>query len=132
MFRPLQNCLENYQRRDGDEHDESAIPVRRVKENTYHLAWRNLSVRNMWITTGTNPAVYGLKRAEMQAPLASDETMVPLSSFKGFRVAAYMAEGFDARLAADKFLPEQMQIFAEAVLAVVRNGALHWKMASTA
>ena len=128
MRQQLQNELHDYRRRDDDGHDESTIPVRRVEEKEYYGAWRNLSVRNIWMwITGGKPAVYGLKRAEMQAlladtALASEETTLQLSTFTGFRVAAYMAEGDDARLAADMFLPEQMEIMVKAMLAVAGNG----------
>ena len=54
--------------------------------------------------------------------LASDETTMQLNTFTGFRVASYMAEGDNPRLAATMFLPEQMEIMIEAVLAVVGNG----------
>ena len=43
-------------------------------------------------------------------------------SLTGFRVGAYMAEDDTARLAASMFLPEQMEIMVEAILAVVGNG----------
>ena len=79
------------------------------------------------MTTGETPAEYGLKRAEMQAlladnALASYESTLQLSTFTGVRVAAYIAEGDDARLAADMVLPEQMDVIVEGVLAVRGNG----------
>ena len=81
----------------------------------------------MWITAGEKPAVYGLKRPELQAlladvALAPDETTLQLNTFTGFRVVTYMAEGDNYRLAANMFLPEQMEIMVEVMLAVVGNG----------
>ena len=34
MCHQLQNELDDFRRRDGDDHDESATPVRRVEENS--------------------------------------------------------------------------------------------------
>ena len=104
MCHQLQNELDDFRRRDGDDHDEPATPVRRVEENEYFGAWRNLGVRKVWINTGEKPAVYGLKRPEMQplladVALASDEMTLQLNTFTGFRVATYMAEGDNYRLA---------------------------------
>ena len=70
--------------------------------------------------------MYGLKRPEMQAlladvVLASDETTLQPNTFTGFRVATYMAEGDKYRLAANTFLPEQMESIVETMLAVVGN-----------
>ena len=53
--------------------------------------------------------------------LASDEATTQLNTFFGFRVGAYMAEDDTARLVASMFLPEQMEIMFEAILAVVGN-----------
>ena len=83
--------------------------------------------RKVWITTGEKPAVYGLTRPEMQAlladvALASDETTLQLNTFTGFRVATYMAEGGNYRRTVNVFLPEQMEVMVETMLAVVGNG----------
>ena len=69
-------------------------------------------------------AVYILNRAKMQALLVmvSDNTTLRLNTFARFRVAVYMAEGNDGLLAADMFLPKQMEIIVAAMLVVARNG----------
>ena len=109
--------------------DGSIAPGRRAEDKEFFAAWRILGVRKMWITTGEKPAVYNLKRAEMQAllgdvALASDETTAQLNTFTGFRVGAYMAEDDTARLAAAMFLPEQLEIMVEAIMAVMGNGVV--------
>ena len=80
----------------------------------------------MWITTGEKPAVYGLKRPKMQTLLADvalalDKTTLQLNISTGFLVATYMADGDNYRLAANMFLPEQMESIVETMLAVVGN-----------
>ena len=54
--------------------------------------------------------------------LASDETTTQLNTFTGLRVGEYMAEDDTAQLTASMFLPEQMEVMVEAILAVVGNG----------
>ena len=70
MYHQLQNDLDDFRRRDGDDQDEPATALRRVEEKEYLGASRNLSVRKVWIIIGEKPAVYTLKRPEMQALLA--------------------------------------------------------------
>ena len=116
MCHQLQNELNDFRRRDSGDHDDQATPIRRVHKIQCFEAWRNLSVRKVWIATGEKTAVYGLKRSEIQAllpdvALASDETTLQLNTCTGFPVATYMAEGDNYRLAASVFLPEQMEIW---------------------
>lgn len=54
--------------------------------------------------------------------LASDETTSKVNTFTGFRVTARMTEGDNSRVAAGMGLPEQIDIMADASLAVKRNG----------
>ena len=98
MCHQLQNELNDFRRRDSGDHDDQATPIRRVHKIQCFEAWRNLSVRKVWIATGEKTAVYGLKRSEIQAllpdvALASDETTLQLNTFTGFRVATHTSEG---------------------------------------
>ena len=126
MCEQMQLSIAGYQQ-PGAQADELPPTGRRADEKEFFAAWRILGVRKVWITIGEKPAVYNLKRAEMQAllgdvALASDETTNQLNTFTGFRVGAYMAEGDTPRLAANMFLPEQLEIMVDAILAVVGNG----------
>ena len=107
--------------------DEFTQPGRRGDDKEHFGAWPILGVRKVWITIGEKPAMYNLKRAGMQAllgdvALASDETTTQGNTFTGFRAGAHMVEDDTARLAGRMFLPEQMEIMVEAILAVVGNG----------
>eukprot|EP00904_Undaria_pinnatifida_P011772 jgi/Undpi1/7725/HiC_scaffold_23.g10198.m1 len=127
MCEQMQLSITGGHQQPGIYGDELTQPGRRADDKEHFAAWRILGVRKVWITIGENPAVYNLKRAEMQAllgdvALASDETTTQLNTFTGFRVGAYMAEDDTARLAASMFVPEKMEIMLEATLAVVGNG----------
>ena len=127
LCHPRQIELDDFRRRDGDDHDEPATPVQRVDKKNCFEAWRNLSVRNVWIATGKKLSLYGIKGSELQLllvdrALASDATTLQQITFTGFRGSTYMAEGDNYRLAANMFLPEQIDVKTRAMLAVVEDG----------
>ncbi|CAN0452153.1 unnamed protein product, partial [Laminaria digitata] len=96
MCHQMQRSIADLEGHGGSEEDSPGTPVRRADEKEHFTAWRTLTVRKAWITTGEKPAVYNIKRAEIQALLrdlawASDETTSQLTTLTGFRVTSYMA-----------------------------------------
>ena len=92
----MQRSIADLEGHGGSEEDSPGTRVRRADEKEYFATWRTLTVRKACITTGERPAVYSIKRAEMQALLRDlawvpDETTRQLNTLTGFRVMAFMA-----------------------------------------
>ena len=89
-----------------------------------NAAWRNNAIRRFWILTAERPAMYNLKRPELQAVLAevtvvTDRVTNQLNTLTGFAVTGYMAEGDDTLAAGDMFLPEQMDVMVQSLMTVI-------------
>ena len=91
-----------------------------------NVAWRNDVIRRFWILTAERPAMYNLKRSELQAVLAvtavTDRVTSQLNTLTGFAVTDYMAEGGDTSAAGDMFLPEQMDVMIQSLLTIIGTG----------
>ena len=67
-----------------------------------NAAWRTDVIRRFWILTAERPAIFNLKRSELQAVLAevtavTDRVKNQLNTLTGFSVTDYMGEGTTRR-----------------------------------
>ena len=89
--------------------------------------WRTDAIRRFWILTAERPAIFTLKRSELQAVLAevtavTDRVTSQPNTLTGFSVIDYMAEGDDTPAVGDMFLPEQMDVMVQSLLTVIGTG----------
>ena len=101
--------------------------AQRADAKVENAAWRNDAIHRFWILTAERPAMYNLKRSELQAVLAegtavTDRVTNQLNKLTGFTVTDYMAEGDGMSAAGDMFLPEQMDVMVQSLLTVIGTG----------
>ena len=104
----------------------SLVPSGRAPK-TRMRSGRTDVIRRFWILTAERPAMFNLKRSELQAVLAevtavTDRVTNQLNTLTGFSVTDYMAEGDDTSAVGDMFLPEQMDVMVQSLLTVIGTG----------
>ena len=113
--------------RDPGSDDGGVSRAQRADAKDENAAWRNDAIRRFWILTAERPAMYNLKRSELQAVLAevtavTDRVTNQLNTLTGFPVTDYMVEGEDLSAAGDMFLPEQVDVMVQSLLTVIGMG----------
>ena len=127
MCQQLQRSVVDIMQRDPGSDGGSVSHAQRVDAEDENAAWRNDAIRRFWILTAKRPAMYNLKRSELQAVLAevtavTDRVTNQLNTLTGFAVTDYMAEGDETSAAGDMFLPEKMDVMVQSLLTVIGTG----------
>eukprot|EP00904_Undaria_pinnatifida_P007808 jgi/Undpi1/4157/HiC_scaffold_16.g07524.m1 len=94
--------------------------------NENFLAWRNLAVRKYWVLSGVKPAVHGGKHYELKEALSytantTREVTAQMAQMSGFDVGDFMPDCPTLDPATDMSIVEQMEIFIDVVMIVVRG-----------
>ena len=124
MCQQLQRSVDDIMQRDPGSDGGEVSRAQRADAKDENAAWWNDAIRRFWILTAERPAMYNLKRSELQAVLAevtavTDRVTNQLNTLTGFAVTDYMAEGDDMSAAGDMFLPEQMDVMVQSLLTVI-------------
>ena len=127
LCQQLQRAMDDIMQRDPGSDRWGVSRAQRADAKDENAAWRNDAIRRFWILTAERPAMYNLKRSELQVVLAevtavTDRVTNPLNTLTGFAVTDYMAEGDDMSAAGDMFLPEQMDVMVQSLLTVISTG----------
>ena len=127
MCQQLPRSVGDIIQRDPGSDSEGVSRAQRADAKDENAAWRNDAIRRFWILTAERPAMYNLKRSELQAVLAevtavTDRVTNQLNTLTGFAVTDYMTEGDDMSAAGDMFLPEQMDVMVQSLLTVIGTG----------
>ena len=70
MCQQLQRSVEDITQRDPGSDSEGISRAQRANAKDKTAVWRNDAIRRFWILTAKRPAMYNLKRSELQAVLA--------------------------------------------------------------
>ena len=124
MCQQLQRSVDDIMQRDPGSDGGGVSRAQRSDAKDENMAWRNDAIRWFWILTAERPAMYNLKRSELQAVLAevtavTDRVTNQLNTLTGFAVTDYMAEGDDMSAAGDMFLREQMDVMVQSLLMII-------------
>ena len=124
MCQRLQRSVIDTMQRDPGSDGGSVSCAQRANAKDENAAWQNDAIRRFWVLTTERPAMYNLKRSELQAVLVevtavTDRVTNQLNRLTGFAVTDYMAEGGDTSAAGDMFLPEQMDVMVQYLLTVI-------------
>ena len=127
MFQQLQRSVDDLMQRDSGSDGGGVSRSQRADAKDENAAWRTDVIRRFWILTAERPAIFNLKRSELQAVLAevtavTDRVTNQLNTLTGFSVTDYMAEGDDTSAVGDMFLPEQMDVMVQSLLTVIGTG----------
>ena len=127
MCQQLQRSVKDITQRDPGSDGGGISRAQRANAKDKTAVWRNDSIRRFWILAAERPAMYNIKRSELQAVLAevtavTDRVTNQLNTLTGFVVTDYMAEGDDMSAAGDMFLPEQMDVMVQSLLTVIATG----------
>ena len=134
MCQQLQRSVDDLMQRDSGSDGGGVSRSQRADAKDENAAWRTDVIRRFWILTAERPAMFNLKRSELQAVLAevtavTDRVTTQLDTLKGFSVTDYMAEGDDTSAVGDDtsavgdmFLPEQMDVMVQSLLTVIGTG----------
>ena len=106
MCQQLQRSVVDIMQRDPGSDGGSVSRAQRADAKDENAAWRNDAIRRFWILTAERPAMFNLKRSELQVVLAevtavTDRVTNQLNKLTGFAVTDYMAEGDDTSAAGD-------------------------------
>ena len=123
----LQRSVDDIMQLDPASDGEGVSRAQRADAKDDNAAWRNDVIRRFWILTAERPAMYNLKRLELQAVLAevtavTDRVTNQLNTLTRFAVTAYMAERGDTSAAGDMLLPEQMDVMVQYLLIIIGTG----------
>ena len=124
MCQQLQRSVDDIMQRDPGSDGGGVSRAQRADAKDENVAWHNDVIRWFWVLTAEGPAMYNLKRSELQAVLAevtavTDRVTNQLNTLMGFAVTDYMAEGDDMSAAGDMFLPQQMDVMVQSLLTVI-------------
>ena len=127
MCQQLQRSVDDVMQRDSGSDGGGVSRSQRADAKDENAAWRTDTIRRFWIRTAERPAMFNLKRSELQAVLAeviavTDRVTNQLNTLTGFSVTNYMAEGDDTSAVGDMFLPEQMDVMVQSLLTVIGTG----------
>ena len=127
MCQQLRRSVDDIMQWDPGSDGGSVSRAQRADAKDENAAWRNDTTRRFWILTVERPAMYNLKRSELQAVLAevtalTDRVTNQFNTLTGFAITDYMAEGDDTSAAGDMFLPEQMDVMVQSLLTVIGTG----------
>ena len=127
MCQQLQRSVDDLMQRDSGSDGGGVSRSQRADAKNENAAWRTDVIRRFWILTAERPAMFDLKRSELQAVLAevtavTDRVTNQLNTLTGFSVTDYMAEGDDTSAVGDMFLPEQMDVMVQSLLTVIGTG----------
>ena len=127
MCQQLKRSVDDIMQRDPGSDGGSVSRAQRADARDENAAWRNHTTRRVWILTVERPAMYNLKRSELQAVLAeatavADRLTNQFNTLTGFAATDYMAEGDDASAAGDMFLSKQMDVMVQSLLTVIGTG----------
>ena len=127
MCQQLQRSVDDIMQRDPGSDGGGVSRAQRADAKDENAAWRNDAIRRFWILTAERPAVYNLKRSELQAVWAevtvvTDRVTNQLNTLTGFAVTDYMAEGDDMSAVGDMFPPEQMDVMVQYLRTVIGTG----------
>ena len=70
MCQQLQRSVDDIMQRDPGSDGGGVSSAQRADAKDENAAWRNDAIRRFWILTSERPAMYNLKRSELQAVLA--------------------------------------------------------------
>ena len=127
MCQQLQRSVDDLRQRDSGSDGGGVSRSQRADAKDENAAWRTDVIRRFWILTAERPAMFNLKRSELQAVLAevtavTDRVTNQLNTLTGFSVTDCMAEGDDTSAAGDMSLPEQMDVMVQSLLTVIGTG----------
>ena len=127
MCQQLQRSVDDLMQRDSGSDGGGVSRSQRADAKDENAAWRTDVIRRFWILTAERPAMFNLKRSELQAVLAevtavTDRVTNQLNTLTGFSVTDYMEEGGDTSAVGDMFMPEQMDVMVQSLLTVIGTG----------
>ena len=127
MCQQLQRSVDDLRQRDSGSDGGGVSRSQRADAKYENAAWRTDVIRRFWILTAERPAMFNLKRSELQAVLAevtavTDRVTNQLNTLTAFSVTDCMAEGDDTSAVGDMFLPEQMDVMVQSLLTVIGTG----------
>ena len=127
MCQQLQRSMDDLMQRDFGSDGGGVSRPQRADAKDENAAWRTDAIRRFWILTAERPAMFNLKRSELQAVLAevtavTDRVTNKLNTLTGFSVTDYMTEGDDTSAVGDIFLPEQMDVMVQSLPTVISTG----------